>query len=395
MQPVTPVSFRKGTVERIGVWRMLDQPTRMIVRSLERFPTRAALTVAGLSVSLSLLVGPQFMFTSMDGIVDRTYFRAHRWSDEIGFGEMRDVHAVPEVARLPAVLRVEPLRNEPGRMRANAREERIGVVGLDDGAELAHPLDAQGRSIAFEGRGVVLSTALAAHLAVRAGDAVELEIMDGRRPRAVLPVTAIAGDYAGFTAYMARGALNRVMGDGDVASGADLVVAPDQRNGFYRAITRMPQVVGAASRDDNVASFRSAVADILTIEMTFFLGFAAAIAFGVAYNICRVTLADRSRDLATLCVLGFDRVECAYILSGELVFLALLATPIGVAGGLALGKALVAAFSRQDFYLAFTITAKGLGLAFATYLGAVILATAMVVQRIWKLDLVTVLKTRE
>jgi hypothetical protein len=60
-----------------------------------------------------------------------------------------------------------------------------------------------------------------------------------------------------------------------------------------------------------------------------------------------------------------------------------------------LGKALVAAFSRQDFYMPFTITAKGLGLAFASYMSAVILATAMVVQRIWKLDLVTVLKTRE
>ncbi len=156
-------------------------------------------------------------------------------------------------------------------------------------------------------------------------------------------------------------ALNHVMGDGDVASGADLVVVADDRTDFYRAITRMPQVAGVASRDDTVAAFRSAVADVLTIEMTFFLGFAAAIAFGVAYNISRIALADRARDLATLRVLGFAPVECAYILVGELLFLALLATPVGVAGGLAIVKAMVVAFGRQDFYLPFMITANGLG----------------------------------
>ena len=188
MQPRTPTSFRRGLVERAGVWRALDQPTRMIVRSLERFPTRAALTLAGLSVSLSLLVGSQFLFSSVDAIVDQAYYRVHRWTDEIAFGETRAVHAVSEVAHLPAVLRVEPLRTVAGRMRAHAREERIGVIGLDDGAELARPLDAQGRPIAFQGRGVVVSTALAARLTVQAGDDVELEIMEGRRPRTLLPV---------------------------------------------------------------------------------------------------------------------------------------------------------------------------------------------------------------
>jgi putative ABC transport system permease protein len=395
MQPPTPPNFHRGLLERFALWRLLDQPTRMIVRSLERFPARAVLTAAGLSVSLSLLVGSQFMSGSLDDVVEKAYYRINRWTDEVGFGDVRDVHAAAEIARLPAVLRVEPIRTAPGRVRANARDERIAVIGLDDGAELEHPLDAQGRRIGFKGPGVALSTALAARLAVGAGDTVELEIVEGRRPRTLVPVTAIADDYAGLAAYMDRGALNRVMGDGDVASGADLLVAADQRGSFYRALARMPQAVGAASRDDTVASFRSAVSAALTVEMTFFLSFAGAIAFGVAYNISRIALADRSRDLATLRVLGFAPVECAYILSGELLFLALLAVPVGVAGGVGMAKALAAAFARQDFYVPFVITPGGLGLAFVVYLTAVVVAIALVVQRIWALDLVSVLKTRE
>jgi len=395
MQPPTPTRFHRGLVERVGLWRAIDQPTRMIVRNLERFPGRGALTIGGLGVSLSLLVGSQFLFGSMDDIVDQTYYRAHRWTDEVAFGEDREAHAVSEVASLPAVLRAEPVRTVPGRMRAHARDERIVIVGLEEDAELTHPLDAQGRRITLLNGGVVLSIALAARLGVQPGDLVELQVTEGRRPRALLPVTAIANDYAELTTYMTRRALNHVMGDGDLASAADLLLSADRRGEFYRAITGMPQIVSAGSRDDTVAAFRSAVSQVLTVEMSFFLGFAGAIAFGVAYNVSRIALADRVRDLATLRVLGFSRAECAYILTGELLFLALLATPLGVWGGIALAHALVIAFARQDFYLSLTISARGLGISFATYLAAVVIAATLVAQRIWSFDLVAVLKTRE
>lgn len=395
MQPPSPTRFRRGFVERFGVWRVLDQSTRMITRYLERFPARAALTIGGLGISLSLLIMSQFLFGSIDAIVEQTYYRAHRWTDELAFAEAREVHVLSEVARLPAVLHVEAIRNVPARMRAHARDERIEILGINDGAELAQPLDGAGRRLPMPGRGVLLSTALAARLGARPGEFVDIEITEGRRPTALLPVTGIADVPMGLTAYMTRSALNRVMADGDLASGADVLLNPDRRGEFYRAVARLPQVVGAASRDDTVASFRSAVSQALTVEMSFFLGSAAAIAFGVAYNISRIALADRARDLATLRVLGFGRLECAYILAGELLWLAVLAVPLGMAGGIALAHALVKAFTRQDFYVPFAMTPSAYGISCGVYLAAVLVAAALTVQRIWRFDLVAALKTRE
>jgi putative ABC transport system permease protein len=395
MQPPTPARFRRGLVERLGPWRVLDQSTRMIIRYVERFPARAALTIGGLGVSVSLLVGSQFLFGSIDTLVDQTYYQARRWTDELAFAEARDARVVAEVARLPAVLHVEPIRTAPGRVRTHARDERAAIVAVDDDAQLAHPLDSLGRPIVFVGSGVILSMALAARLAVRPGDSVDLEVTERRRPRVFLPVSAIANDWAGLAVYMPRRTFNRVMGDGDLASGVDLLLKTDQRGEFYRALARLPQVVSAASRDDTVAAFQSAISEVLTVEMSFFLGFACAIAFGVAYNISRIALADRARDLATLRVLGFGRAECAYILTGELFGLAVLAMPLGIAGGFALARALTAAFARQDFYLPLSISAQGLGISCGAYLAAVTTAAALTVQRIWSFDLVAVLKARE
>ena len=395
MQPSAPASFRRGFVERFTMWRHFDEPTRIIARNIERFPVRAAMTTAGLAVSVSLLVGSQFLFGMFDGAVDQAYYRARRWTDQVNFGDVRDVHAVAEMTHVPAVVRAEPFRNALAHLRANGRDERVALIGSDEDAQLEQTLDASGRPIPLESRGVVLSEALAACLAVHPGDLVELEITQGRHPRVLVPVTAVAQDYAGLIAHISRTALNRILGDGDVVSGANLTVIADRRGEFYRAITRTPELTGTASRDDTVTMFRAAVTSVMQTEMLFFLGFAAAIAFGIAYNVSRIALADRARDLATLRVLGFEPYECAYILSGELVLLALVATPIGAVGGVGLASALLAAFRRQNFFMPLTIAPHAFGIAFATYLGAVLLAAGMAAQRVWRFDLVAVLKTRE
>ena len=57
--------------------------------------------------------------------------------------------------------------------------------------------------------------------------------------------------------------------------------------------------------------------------------FAGIIAFGVVYNAARVSLSERSRELASLRVLGFTRAEISLILLGELA----LRDDGGAAGG--------------------------------------------------------------
>jgi putative ABC transport system permease protein len=395
MQPPAPMTYRRTRVEDSRIWRALDQPTRMIARNLRRYPGRAAWTIAGLGVSLALLVGSQFIYGEIDGVIDQAYFQARRWTDEVAFSDVRGEQAIAELARFPAVARVEPFRRTSAQLRAHGHTERVLLTGLDSDARLERPLTTSGERVPFVGPGVLVSQPVAAHLGLVPGDRVDVEINEGRRTRTVLPVTGIVQDYAGLTAQMSLAELNRTMGDGNLASGADLTVAPDERGTFYRALARAPQITGAGSRDDVVRSFREAVTEAMTIEMVFYLGFAAAIAFGVAYNISRIALADRARDLATLRVLGFAPADCAYVLVGELALLAMVALPIGVGGGCALGAVLIRAFEKQDFYLPYQVTPHGIGIAFLAYVIAVLVAAVLVAQRVWRLDLVTVLKTRE
>jgi putative ABC transport system permease protein len=395
MQPPRPTAYRPGPFDRFVRSSRLDQATRMIVRHIERFPSRALVTSLGLASSLALLVGTQFLFDGIDKVIDQTYYRTQRWTEAVSFAEPRAIASIAEVARLPGVMAAEPNRVVVGRLKAGGREEMIRLVGFAPDSALERPLDSQGQRIPFKGRGMILSEGLAGRLGLRAGDSVWVEVIDGRGPNALLPITGLSRDYSGFSAYLNRRELNRLMGEGDLVSGAKLLVATDRRPAFYRAVARTPQIVGASSREETVAAWRRAMAEAFEVTITFFVGFAAAIAFGVAYNTVRISLSERSRDLATLHVLGFGHGECAYILCGELVILALAAVPLGMLGGQTLAHGLVAAYSREELRLPATISARSYGVALAAYFTAVLLGAVLVARRIWGLDLVAVLKTRE
>ena len=62
---------------------------------------------------------------------------------------------------------------------------------------------------------------------------------------------------------------------------------------------------------------RAQVADVFLVLQLVLAIFAAAIAVGVVYNNARIALEIRSRDLATLRILGFTRGELAFVLLGE------------------------------------------------------------------------------
>ena len=76
----------------------------------------------------------------------------------------------------------------------------------------------------------------------------------------------------------------------------------------------------------------------MNLQIFFNVLFAGVIAFGVVYNSARVSLSERSHELASLRVLGFTRAEISLILLGELALLTVAALPVGALIGYGLGR---------------------------------------------------------
>jgi len=154
-------------------------------------------------------------------------------------------------------------------------------------------------------------------------------------------------------------------------------------------------VAGVGLKRTSIESFDKTLAETFYVMIFFNLLFSGVIAGGVVYNAARVSLSERSRELASLRVLGFTRREIAAILLGELALLTLLALPLGMAIGYALADLIATVYDTELYRFPLVILPRTYALACLTVVVAAALSGLVVRRRLGRLDLVAVLKTRE
>jgi putative ABC transport system permease protein len=139
--------------------------------------------------------------------------------------------------------------------------------------------------------------------------------------------------------------------------------------------------------------------DVLAANMSLTIGinllFASIIACGVVYNAARISLSERSRELASLRVLGFTRAEISLILLGELAALTVAALPVGALFGYALTFLIMSSIESEVYRFPMFVSPQAVALSFLGIMAAATVSGLLVRRRLDHLDLVAVLKIRE
>lgn len=395
MAPAAPPSFSQSPLERLVRPLAGSQLTMMALRRLIRWPVRSGLTVLGLSLSAALLVGSLFAVDSLEEMIDVTFNRADRQNATIGFVEPRGPGAIADIRHLTAVLRAEPYRSAPVRLRNGVVSRRSVIVARAPGGELSRALDAQARPVEVPPSGVVIGTKLAEVLGVKPGDTLEVEVLEGRRRLTRVRVSAVVESYFGLATFMHPDALNRLLGEGPRISGAYVRYDEGRAREFFDAVKASPAIGALQLQDRALQKFRETMARNINVMMATYLGLAMTVAFGVIYNSARVQLSESARELASLRVLGFTAGETSRVLLTEIGLLVLLSIPLGWLIGYGLAAAMVEAFDSELFRIPLIVSEVTYARAALVVLGAAAVSALIVRDRIDRLDLVAVLKTRD
>ncbi|MCG8651832.1 MAG: ABC transporter permease, partial [Pirellulales bacterium] len=155
------------------------------------------------------------------------------------------------------------------------------------------------------------------------------------------------------------------------------------------------RIASVAVKAATVEQFRKTIAENQLTMQSFTIFFAAVIAVGVVYNTARISLDERSRELATLRVIGFTRLEVSTILLGELAIITLVAIPIGWAIGYGFCYSMVKGFESELFRIPMVIHASSYAQSALVVAAAAAISGLLVRRRLDHLDLVEVLKSRE
>ena len=396
MLPPRPPVFKRTRLARTRLGRWFDQPTRIILRNISRWPGRAALTVVGIATSVALLILSMQWTDSLDYLAESYFFDAQRQHVMIGLADPQAPVVLKDVARLPAVLATEPLRIVSADLQVGVRKHRGGLTGVPELAVL-QPIydDARQVAIAAPRGGLVLGSYLADKLRVGVGDLVWVRVLEGRRPELHMPVVEIIDTYIGMPAFVHMDTLNRLLKDGPRVEYISLLVDRALESELYTELKSQPLISAVMVRQAAVDSFHDTVVEHIMVFITIFSTLACLMGFGVAYNSARITLSERGRELATLRVLGFTRGEISYILLGEVGMLIAVALPLGCWLGEGLARAIASGFDTELFRVPLAISPATYGLAVSITIAATLLSALIVRARVDRLDLIEVLKSRE
>ncbi len=395
MRPEPPAEFKPSVLERLGLTSLAGPSMRMALRNIERRPWQAFFTTLGLALAVGIPIVPGAMRDGISFMLDFHWLLAQRQDVTVSLIEPGSAKAIQDIRHLPGVILAEPFRSVPVRLRFGHRSHRLAVTGVVPGALLERALDKDARPLPIPQDGLLISEKLAEMLDVKPGEQLMMEVQEGRRPSREVTVRGLITDYAGLTAYMDIDALRRLMQEGQTVSGAHLSVDAGRWNDFLEAVKKTPRIANLGITSALQQSFRKTTAESITLIQGIYFTFSMIVAFGVVYNSARISLSERSRDLATLRVVGFTSREVAGVMIGELVMLTVLAIPLGLWIGGGLADWIVQSASTETIRLPLILTHETYATAILIVLLSASISFYIVSRRIRNLDLLGVLKARE
>jgi len=395
MRPEQPAIYKQTLIERLGLQQHFSQPSRMILRHIERRPFKSLLTTLGISMACSIMMVGGFQEGAINEMIDVQYNMTQREDFMAIYAEPTSQRSLYSLESVQGIEQAEGFRYVNARVIFEHRSYRTSVTGVEPNSELMRLLDNDLKKISLPKEGIIITDYLAELLHIKIGDMLTIEVLEGHRPTLQVPVVGTAKQYIGLNVYIQRETLNHLLKEGDVISGAYLKVDEIYQQQAYRELKNMPRIVGVVEQESAIAGFYETMDNTILFFtfITTLLG--ASIAFGVIYNSLRIALSERNRELASLRVLGLKRSEVAYILLGEQALLTLIAIPIGFVIGIGICGYLAMKFNNDLYRVPLVLEADVYALAALTVILSSIISATMIWRNLAHLDMVAVLKAKE
>lgn len=395
MQPPAPADYSRAGRFGEALVRLLDQPSRMVLRRLTRQPGRMAGAVLGIAAGMALAASMIAVLSGFSRTIDLTFSVIDRSDATVTFTDPQSDKTILELQRMAGVIEVEPVRNVSVVLLNGLKDHRGALEGRVETPRLNRAMDRDLQAITMRKEGVILSSQLARKLDIGPGGILTVDVREGRQPMLDLPVIGTAESLLGSPAYMEINALNRALREPNRVSGAHLRIDSSRAGELYRRLKDMPSIAEVSLKHETRLSLQKLMdggAGAMRYVMT---GLAFIITFGIVYNSARIAQAEREHDLASLRVLGFSKGEAAFVLLGELAVVTLVALPVGTLLGYALSFGIAIGFSSDLYQIPATFGRTDVATAAVAVLGASLLSGWLVKRDVDRVELVSALKSRE
>lgn len=363
IRPRTAKSGKRILLERITpLWSHLSFLQKITLRNMFRYKQRLVMMLVGISCCAALVVTAFGVRDSMIHVAGTQYENVQLYDMEASYSEGAEENVCTQLDNIDGIetyltctKQYVNLYSQDGTM------DSVTMLSFEDESDLTDFWDFHigEEQIALPEAGEVLINAkIADKLSLSVGDSFEIETSDMQSV-----FVTISGIYENFV-------LNYVIASVDTyealfgtweTNSIMLSVSGDQER-IAEQMIDIPEIASVSRLANTRNSIDSALSCINYIIWMVVL-FAGALAFIVIFNLTNINLAERSREVATVEVLGFYPKETeSYVLRENLV-LSVIASVIGLPLGTLFHRAVMSMIVID--ILTFDIHVKDLSYALA------------------------------
>ncbi|MCL2085128.1 MAG: ABC transporter permease, partial [Oscillospiraceae bacterium] len=371
MRPRAPKAGKRVLIEKIPfIWNRLGFIGKVTARNILRYKRRFLMTLSGVAGCTALLLTAFGLRDSIGGVARMQYgdiimYDAVVYVKEVTAPERRAaLDALTPGARL--YVREESVKTEPGGLSA-ALVVPEEPDALGDFIRLFSP--SSGKPAALTGDGALITEKLARSMGVQPGGSFTLTAGDGSGH--TVTVAGIVENYILHFIYMTPGYYAELFG-GEPRPNSLLALGDADAEALMR-----DDGVRAVILTDNMRVSMSDSTDAMGIVTIVLIILACALAFVVLFNLTVINITERTRELATIKVLGFQDTELAMYMYRENVAVTLIGIILGLIAGIYLETFVLSSVEIDLLKFphiirpASFILAAALSLAFALFVNAV------------------------
>ena len=373
MRPKAPRSGSRILLERIPlIWKRLAFLDKVTARNLLRYKKRFFMTVFGIMGCMALLICGFAIKDSVHALSPMQYGDIYRY-DALAITNPSNFKECEELLEgSEEVSSIQEVAVDSATLTSNGDDESLQLFVLPDGADLSPyvSLKSGEEALSLSDNGMILTRNAADLLGVDAND--EITVKTSALDEATVPITQVADNYLGNAAYLTQSAYEQLFDEEVQPNGFYLALSGNdtEKEAFADSLAERSEFLSVSSTQQMNEEFSKSF-DLINTIVYVIVFLAAALAFVVLFTLSATNISERTRELATIKVLGFRKREVNHYVNKETVLLTIIGVVLGIPAGYAFSHMLTYVLKMPSIYFAVTIDpisyayACGLTLLFA------------------------------
>lgn len=397
IRPKAPTAGKKILLERIpALWNRFRFLHKISLRNIFRYRGRMLMTVLGIGGCTALLLTGFGIRDSIRPVVENQYDKIQRFDASVSFfGGLDDEARASFLAESAGVSeRTVFLYTEKMSALVGAGETDISLIVPEESLDGLVDLHSGKTPIAYPGIGeVAVNARFAEEAGLSVGDTLTLR--DAEERTLTLRISAVFDNYIYDYAYIAKTTLTEAFGTETLPNTAYIRFPSGADAGASGAALRSIDGVSNVLLSEEMKTRVGSMLDSLDYIVLIVLVCAGALSFTVLYNLTNITIAERTRELATVKVLGFyPREQNAYVFRENIVLTAI-SCVVGLPLGVALHRYVMAQIHISSIYFGHALSPWSFLIAVAITFVFTVLVDLTLIGKIRRINMAEALKAIE